>query len=214
MSNSPQKIKIVCISDTHNRHRALELPQGDILIHAGDQAEGRGSLEEIVDFNNWMGELDFKHKIAIAGNHDFIFQENWSVIKNYTSNYIYLKDEWYEAEGLKFYGSPWQPAFCNWAFNLPRGGTELAKKWRHIPDDTNVLITHGPPFGIGDKIPGVTNAGCKLLKSRVRELTSLKLHVFGHIHEGYGQEGIFVNASVLDKNYKLNNSPIVVEIER
>lgn len=208
--------RIVCISDTHNQHNKLKLPKGDILIHAGDQSAGTGDLGQVVDFNAWMGSLDFQHKIAIAGNHDFLFQENATVIKKYTSNYTYLCDEAYECMGLKFYGSPWQPLFHDWAFNLPRDGHELKQKWQQIPDDTNVLITHGPPFGILDNTSTGQRAGCKLLLERIHQLKRLKLSCHGHVHEGYGTHKLddltIVNASVLNRKYTLLNQPIVVDI--
>lgn len=208
--------RIVCISDTHNQHRALKIPAGDILIHAGDQSAGTGDLMQIEDFNAWMGTLDFKHKIVIAGNHDFLFQEHPTVIRRYAFNYTYLEDEAYEAEGLKFWGSPWQPAFFNWAFNLPRKGPELKTKWNQIPVDTSVLITHGPPYGYLDKTSRGELAGCEVLENKIHQLKRLKLHVSGHIHEGYGTYQLddltLVNASVLDNNYRLKNQPIVVDL--
>jgi Icc-related predicted phosphoesterase len=126
----------------------------------------------------------------------------------------YLLDEELELEGLKFYGSPYQPEFCNWAFNLPRG-PQLARKWAKIPDDTDVLITHGPPGGILDRVAGGELVGCNDLRKRVKEINP-KLHVFGHIHEAYGwhweDKTIFVNAANCDLGYNPINKPVVVEI--
>lgn len=208
--------RLVIVSDTHNQHNAVKLPKGDILIHAGDQASGTGDLGQVVDFNAWMGSLDFKHKIVIAGNHDGLFQDHASVIRKYTTNYTYLCDESYECVGLKFYGSPWQPDFHWWYFNLARDGDELKQKWQAIPEDTNILITHGPPHGILDKTAAGENAGCKLLLERIHQLKRLKLHCFGHIHEGYGTHQLddltLVNSSVLNREYKLVNDPIVIDL--
>ncbi|MCA1609264.1 MAG: metallophosphoesterase, partial [Acidobacteria bacterium] len=136
-----------------------------------------------------------------------------------SDNVRYLQDETFEIDGLKIYGSPWQPRFYDWAFNLMRG-RELREKWALIPDDVDVLVTHGPPQKILDAAPtahGFSNEGCEELRKRVEELRGrLLLHVFGHIHCGYGVEELlgvkFVNASVCDELYQPVNAPVVVEL--
>ncbi len=144
--------RIVCLSDTHNCNEQIALPDGDILIHAGD-ATIRGTIDEIVLFNEWFANLPHRRKIFVAGNHDWLFETNNAYARNLLSReIIYLQDSSVEIEGLKIYGSPWQPRFFDWAFNLNRGA-ELAEKWKLIPGDTDVLITHGPPFGILDEVP-------------------------------------------------------------
>lgn len=214
-------MKIVCLSDTHNCNEAIAVPDGDLLIHAGD-ATVNGSVDEIVLFNRWFAGLPHKYKIFVAGNHDWLFERNNGQARRLLSpEIIYLEDSAVEIEGLKIYGSPWQPRFFDWAFNLNRGA-ELAEKWRMIPDDTAILITHGPPNGILDEVPRryfVENTGCEELIQRVENLAenNLKLHIFGHIHCGYGQReefGVrFVNASNCDESYEPVQPPIVVEFD-
>jgi Icc-related predicted phosphoesterase len=190
------------------------VPDGDILIHAGD-ATIRGTIDEIVFFSDWFARLPHRHKIFVAGNHDWLFQINNRLARTLLDDeIIYLQDSMVEIEGLKIYGSPWQPWFFDWAFNLPRGAP-LAEKWKLIPGDTEVLITHGPPFGILDFPPGETSVGCEMLRLRVEEIRP-KLHVFGHIHHSYGTKekfGVkFVNASICDEAYEPTNAPPVFDL--
>lgn len=209
--------RIICLSDTHNFHEQISVPDGDILIHAGD-ATGRGTIPEIADFNRWFANQPHEHKILIAGNHDWLFEISSAAARRLLDDsIIYLEDSAVEIENLKFYGSPWQPRFFDWAFNLMRGA-ELAEKWEMIPADTDVLITHGPPNGILDEVPRryfIENTGCEELRKRV-EMVRPKLHVFGHIHCGYGQteqSGVkFVNASVCDEEYQPINAPVVIDL--
>lgn len=207
-------MKIVCISDTHGFHDSIELPKGDILIHAGDMSRV-GHMNELRDFNTWLGEQDFAHKLVIAGNHDMLFESGPSLARSLMTNCTYLQDSSVTIDGIKFYGAPWQPEFFSWAFNLPRG-PELAAKWAQIPDDTNVLITHGPPYGFLDMSKEGIKCGCRDLVDRIKNLTELKLHVYGHIHEGHGtyptSNPIVVNASTCNRNYQPINPPIVIEL--
>lgn len=208
-------MKLVCISDTHGHHRRLTLPDGDVLVHAGDLSRGRGSIDQVQDFNNWLGELPYKHKVVIPGNHDFPFERDLPLMRSMMTNCHLLVDEEVVIDGIKFYGSPWQPWFHSWAYNLPRG-EKLAAVWANIPDDTDVLITHGPPKDILDMTYwDQISVGCEELAKRVVEV-SPKVHVFGHIHEGYGEleyGGIkFINASSCTLQYQPLNPPIVVNI--
>lgn len=210
--------RVVCISDTHQQEEKLVVPDGDILIHAGDITYN-GSLEAMKRFNNWLGKLPHKHKIVICGNHDWCFQKpsekQWA--RHYTSNATYLEDSGVEVEGLKIWGSPWQPWFHSWAFNLERG-EEIREKWGLIPSDTDILVTHGPPFGYGDKTQRGERVGCEDLLLRIKEIKP-KLHVFGHIHEDPGMWGDpvigtwYVNASSCNLQYNPVNPPIVVDID-
>jgi len=209
--------KIVCLSDTHNYNEQIAVPDGGILIHAGD-ATIQGTIDEIVLFNEWFTNLPHPHKIFVAGNHDWLFETSNRLARTLLDSSIhYLEDSSVEIENLKIYGSPWQPRFFDWAFNLTRG-TELAEKWRLIPGDTDILITHGPPFGILDEVPRqywIENTGCDELRKRIEQVRP-RLHVFGHIHCGYGQMekfGVqFVNASNCDESYEPVNSPIVIDL--
>jgi len=143
-------MKITFISDTHNKHNHLTsnaynniLGSGDVLVHAGD-CTSMGKSHEITNFLNWLGMTDFKHKIFIAGNHDFGFETHTDIAEEFKERgIIYLFDTEVVIDGVKFYGSPWQPEFYDWAFNLPRG-EKLAEKWAKIPGNTDILITHGP----------------------------------------------------------------------
>lgn len=188
---------IVAISDTHAHHEGLALPDGDILVHAGDCTR-RGALEDLEAFNDWLGRLPHRHKIIIAGNHDFCFERTPDESRRLVTNAIYLQDEAIVIEGIKIWGSPWQPWFFDWAFNLYRG-QPIAAKWALIPNDTQLLITHGPPAGILDRTYSDYNVGCADLLERVLQIKP-RLHVFGHIHEAAGQREIrettFVNASI------------------
>ena len=210
--------KIVCLSDTHNAHDEIVVPDGDILLHAGD-ATNRGTLEEIHAFARWFERLPHKHKVLIAGNHDWFFEDAPAeTIKYVLPKTLYLQDSFVEIDGLKIYGSPWQPRFYDWAFNLNRGA-EIAQKWQLIPDDTDVLITHGPPFGVLDLAPRGSlpdeNTGCEELIKVVTRIKP-KLHVFGHIHHSYGAAEIsgvqFANAANCNEKYEPVNAPLVFDL--
>lgn len=217
------KKRITFISDTHNKHNSLTefLPGGDLLICSGD-ISGRGSITEIENFLWWYDRLDnYDTKIFISGNHDFSFEsENEKLIGLLTGykNIDYLQDERMDLwdgndEQLVIYGSPWQPEFHNWAFNLPRG-EKLKEKWDKIPVDVDILITHGPPFGKLDFVQyNNINVGCEELMKRIGEIKP-KIHVFGHIHEGFGYvfdgNTHFINASVLNERYEFRNKPVNV----
>ena len=235
-------MRIVCISDTHSLHDNMlhQLPKGDVLIHAGDTSN-RGGEKDVTNFIHWFQNLKgYDTKIFISGNHDHCFERinephhkgDYDWLNNLMSpenlsqsDVVYLEDSSFTIETsefsrpLKFYGSPWQPWFYDWAFNLPRLGTELQEKWNAIPNDVDVLITHTPPNGYGDFINNWrqpnTNVGCELLRIRVEEINPI-LNVFGHIHEGYGlytnDKTIFVNASICTLDYRPTNKPIVVDL--
>lgn len=210
-------MKIVCLSDTHNLHDKIVVPDGDVVVHAGD-ATMMGSIREVNEFLEWYDALPHRHKIFVAGNHDFLFQDDPTLAGSLLMNksIIYLQDNEVTIGGVCFYGSPWQPWFHDWAFNLDRNDGSLARKWAMIPDDVNVLIIHGPPMDILDRVEEGDNVGCYALADRIKDLKELKLAVFGHIHESYGTvetpNTIYVNASNCNRNYKAVNDPIVVEI--
>jgi Icc-related predicted phosphoesterase len=216
---------ITFISDTHSKHKQItsSLPGGDILIHAGD-ATSMGYKHEIQEFMKWMNGLsNYNHKIFIAGNHDWGFQNNPEMCKELLEFYdkvTYLEDNMkvigddYQT-AVKVWGSPWQPEFYNWAYNLPRKGEELKNKWELIPSDIDILITHGPAFGKVDKVIGkYENLGCELLAERI-QTSKPKIHVCGHIHSGYGYvfdgDTHYFNAAVLDEHYAFTQKPLTVD---
>jgi Icc-related predicted phosphoesterase len=211
-------MKIVCVSDTHGKHEQLnyDLPEGDMIIHAGD-ISNVGRIDEINQFTQWFSNLPYKYKIFIAGNHDFGFEKirhSNEIGISIPHGVIYLQDEMVEIEGIKIYGSPWQPEFYDWAFNLPRG-EKIAEKWNMIPENLDILITHGPPHGILDDTIQGMRVGCEDLYKRVMEVKP-KYHIFGHIHYGYGMkitdETIFLNAASLGERYEYRNKPMVINI--
>jgi len=226
-------MRIVCISDTHMQLDKFEIPDGDVLVHAGDMT-GRGRAMDINGELQKLIENRHKHIVFIAGNHDWLYEKNNKYAREIIGNFnqrsggrlIYLQDQQVEIDGVTFYGSPWQPEFCNWAFNLHRNSPELRYVCEKIPSGIDVLITHGPPHKILD-LPGgkyrfdpdgtPRHVGCEILAKEVIERVKPQLHVFGHIHGSYGEQmdyGIhFVNASSCNESYEPVNAPIVVDIE-
>lgn len=208
-------MRVVCISDTHFRHWQMKaVPEGDLLIHAGDITR-QGALDDVQSFNEWLGTLPYRHKVCICGNHDFCFERQPEQARRLITNAVYLQDEAIVIEGFKIYGSPWQPWFFDWAFNLHRGAA-IREKWELIPEDTDILVTHGPVYGILDRVKSGERVGCEDLLERIKELTHLKLHIAGHIHEAYGtaeMNGVkYVNASICTLSYEPDNAPLVVEL--
>ena len=215
-------MKMTFISDTHGKHEHLTskaynniLGSGDVLVHAGD-CTNVGKVGEIKDFLDWFSNTDYTHKIFIAGNHDFGFELVHDIAPEYKEKGVhYLFDSEVVIDGVKFYGSPWQPEFYDWAFNLPRG-EKLAEKWFSIPGNTDILITHGPAYGMLDWVPSGQQVGCQDLFHRVMEIQP-KIHVCGHIHCAYGQKYFnnveFLNAAVLNERYLHENKPIKLEFD-
>lgn len=209
-------MKIVAISDTHTQHNSLDLPPADMIIHAGDISY-KGTEKEVYEFYEWFAKLPYRYKVFIAGNHDFYFEKfsNHEIEEQLPKGIIYLNDSGVVIEGLKIWGSPIQPWFYSWAFNRVRG-EQIRKHWELIPQDTNILITHGPAYGVLDKTIHGLPVGCEDLMVKIREIRP-EYFICGHIHEGYGLKKIhdttFINASVLDVRYKMVNQPLVFEIK-
>lgn len=228
-------MKICHISDTHTKHGLIpEIEPCDILIHSGDFTN-KGEWYHTVNFLTWFNKQPARYKIFIAGNHDFNFDLSYSKhkkttyhnpipytqedINNYLSEFpdiIYLNDSGITIEGLNIWGSPVTPFFYDWAFNRERGG-EIKQHWGLIPNNTNVLIVHGPPKGYGDYVvQGNQNVGCEDLLERIKELKELKLACYGHIHSGHGKYVLkhedktvtLSNGSVLDEDYMLVYDPL------
>ena len=210
---------ITFISDTHGLHHNLtnDLQGGYMIIHSGD-ISNYGTLNQINDFLNWYTKLPYTHKIFIAGNHDFGFEsirhnnEPGIVIPD---NVIYLQDSSVIIDDIKIYGSPWQPRFHNWAFNVDRGDA-IAEKWKLIPKDADIVITHGPVYGILDDVPNGMRVGCEELYKKIVEIQP-KIFVSGHIHYGYGMRDFngttFINAASLSESYWYTNKPIVIDYD-
>ena len=206
-------VRLVLLSDTHNRCEGMEVPDGDLLLHAGDLT-GRGTLPEIERANAWLASLPHPRKVVVAGNHDFAFERAPAEARARLDAATYLEDGETEVGGLRIWGSPWQPRFRDWAFNLPRGPA-LAAVWARIPEGIDVLLVHGPPAGVLDRTASGAAVGCRELRAAVERVRP-RLCVFGHIHEGYGTlraDGtLFVNASNCDVAYRPVNPPQVVEL--
>ena len=221
-------MKITILSDTHTKHRYCEndLPGGDLLIHAGDFMNSGYNPIEAMEFFKWFDEIDnYDFKVFIAGNHDRWMQDKTEESRGILTGYKtidYLQDDWMtvgdsdphdpNVKTAKIYGSPWQPEFYNWAFNLPRNGEELKSKWDMIHEDTDILITHGPAWGFLDDVEGNRNVhlGCELLAERIKQIKP-KIHICGHIHSGYGHyydgHTHYFNASVLNERYSYSHLP-------
>ena len=235
-------MKIVLMSDSHGRHDNIYvlkdddllsnqetlnnitggvfLPaEADMIIHGGDISMG-GYEYEIESFLKWYSLLPYKYKILISGNHDKLFEKQRGLSQELLKKYpdiIYLESQEVIIEGIKIYGEPRQPTFgYGWVFNVDRG-EKIKKYWDAVPDDIEVLVTHGPPYEILDLTARGGVVGCVDLLNRIKELKSLKLCIFGHIHEDAGYQFIngvhFINASVLNLQYQLQNRPMIFEVD-
>lgn len=213
-------MRFVATSDTHGTLGRMAVPDGDVFIHAGD-ATIRGSQKEFEQFNEDLGRLPHPIKIFIPGNHDKITErvpeEAVALLTNVTH---YLVDQEVVLDGIKIYGSPWQPRFgFGFAWNADRG-VEIKSKWDKIPEDTDILVTHGPPFGIGDEVgiaPWVDNVGCQDLLEAIQRI-GCRYHISGHIHEGFGArkvgETTYINAAAVALSYNPVNPPYVFNMEK
>lgn len=230
-------MRITVISDTHTRHGLIpmeDLPGGDLLIHAGDIMNSGYNKNDILDFCTWFHSLDqYENKVFIAGNHDRMFENHPKEVEALINPYLnidYIQDDEFVIYGdgpegnspndnIRIYGSPWQPEFYSWAFNLKRNSLELSGKWEAIPDNTDILITHGPAFRTLDTVEGRPwdNLGCELLAERIERLKP-KIHVCGHIHSGYGyvfKDGThFFNAAILDERYEYTQKPMTFDWDK
>ena len=196
---------VVCISDTHNSHRDIKVPDGDILIHAGD-VSWQGEREIYKDIDAWFATLPHRYKIIVAGNHDFDFYAYpW---KHATP----LFDGDVSVLGLHIWGSPITPHFGSWAYMADRGAS-IKRHWDRIPMMPDIVVTHGPAYGILDKNRMGESCGCEELEQRLRVVRPMA-HVCGHIHGGYGVtsvDGITrVNASTCNEDYMAVNVPIIL----
>ena len=206
-------MRIVLVSDTHGLHRQLEVPSGELLIHAGDFTFYSKPPSIVSDFNGWLGSLPHRHKLVIPGNHEFALEEprNQGAI----ANAILLVDSGVEVEGIRIWGSPVTPLYGG-AFGMSRAA-DRKRHWARIPEGLDILITHGPPLGILDHGPrSERHEGCPELREAVLQARP-RVHVFGHIHAGYGTlrtpDTLFVNASLLGEDGSLSRKPIVIDLQ-
>ncbi len=232
-------MKIIALSDLHG-NLPEQLPACDLLLLAGDLcplqshdfAFQAGWLD--TEFREWLYEQKARRIVGVAGNHDFVFERAPHLLPR-DLPWRYLQDAGFNWNGVKIWGTPWQPWFWDWAFN---GDPErLQRQWRLIPDETDILVVHGPPFGYGDGIPenlspqppspdrrggqggsgsGVRHAGCPWLLERIQEIKP-KLVVFGHIHEGRGEWQLgptrLANVTLVDEAYEPVYPPWTCELE-
>lgn len=232
-------MKIVTISDVHGKWNKIQIPECDVLISCGDYSF-RGEEWMVKDFHTWLNKQEAGYVVSVQGNHELWVERNFQAAKEIAEKAcpgVYFIDEGaFEIEGVKFYGSAITPFFCDWAWNRNRGDidnvnyfsgkTRLVKAikphWDKIPDDTQVLVTHGPPAGILDtvyQVDGITprdRAGCHDLMNRILQLKQLKMHCFGHIHGSSGEtvfNGVkFINASICDEMYMPTNPVRIFEL--
>jgi predicted phosphohydrolase len=207
-------MRFVCVSDTHLTTDGVELPPGDVLLHAGDLTR-RGRPAEIEAAGSWLASLPYAHKVVIAGNHDFELEKGPQRARELLPGVTYLQDDEVTIGGLRIWGSPWQPWFMDWAFNLRRGPA-IRAKWKLVPAGVDVLITHGPPAGILDRTERGEPVGCADLLAELERIAP-RVHVFGHIHEAAGEleaNGIrFVNAAICDVRYRPVQPARVFDLE-
>lgn len=229
-------MKIVAISDTHTKHRLIQIPECDVLVHAGDFS-WRGRFPEVVDFASWLREQPAKRIIVIAGNHELTFDRYHRgydpsardlIVNDPFGRITYLENKSVIIDGVKFYGTPYTPWFHDWAFNGIETNTapfsnmalpKLRDVYSYIDDDTDVLVCHGPAYGCADQ-GGFGNSDERLgstdLLRRTQQLKRLKLTICGHIHEARGivtlENKVYANVSTLDRDYETARPPMVFNL--
>ena len=213
-AKTAKSIRLVLISDTHELHRELDVPDGDILIHCGDLSMMSRSLAAIEDFDEWLGELPHRVKLVVPGNHEFVLEDSGR--RGLITNATMLINESVMVMGLRIWGSPVTPLYGA-AFGLisDRDRTRL---YAQIPGDTDIVITHGPPYGVLDQAPGSEyHAGCRQLLAAI-ERVKPRLHVFGHAHGCFGMmdtpETLFANVALLGSDGSLSSPPVVLQMSR
>lgn len=218
-------MRIVAISDTHDNHRQIEIPPCDILIVAGDFTCHREPIrEKYEDFREWLKEQPAKWKVVVAGNHDTLLEQIdgaeffngngiWYLQDETLNIYIAPEDRKDGKAFLRIYGSPWTPEFAGWAFMKP--DEELKEYWDKIPEDTDILITHGPPLGFLDENSSGYFCGSKSLWDTL-QVKKPKYHIFGHIHESFGEYKskniLFLNVAQTNVLNEIINDPVVIDL--
>lgn len=207
-------MRIVCVSDTHGAHQNVKVPEGDVFIFAGDASIC--SWEMYHNFDKWLKTIPCKHKIVVAGNHDSLPYENYLTNQRFRlENAHYLCHNIITIEDIKFFGSPFSKEYNGWFFMASE--EHLQYKWKQIPEDTDVLITHGPAYGWLDQNVDGKHCGSKTLRTRLEEIKP-KYHITGHIHEASAvlqtEHTTVINCSFLDENYKFKFQPKVFDFEK
>jgi Icc-related predicted phosphoesterase len=200
-------MKLVLVSDTHEQHDRLGVLEGDVLIHCGDHQQRHDPDPAVVgSLDAWFARQRFRHILAIGGNHDFALFAGATL-----EHATVLEDAAVTLDGLRFWGAPWTPDLPGWAFYQDDAGMQA--KWDRIPPDTDVLITHTPPFRILDRPTRGGHLGCRHLRAAVERIQP-RLHVFGHVHASGGtvEHGPtqFVNAACLHRGGF--RGPVVVDL--
>jgi predicted phosphohydrolase len=184
-------LRLVCISDTHNKIDQIRIPNGDVFIHCGDAVIYLTSGRDLVRFNQFVGQLPHRYKLFISGNHCICLDPTRpDLSRQILSNMTYLQDELIEIEGVRIYGTPWRPKR---GFIYPAEAFGYDPKlirsdiWSHIPEDIDILLTHGPPYSVRDYHPLTDELiGCPGLLDEVVTRVRPRIHLFGHMHECRG----------------------------
>lgn len=217
-------MKIVAISDTHGYHRRMTIPEGDMLICAGDFSM-RAKLNDVRQFSEWFNKQPHQYKVIVPGNHDVYCEGEKSWSKEEFAPAIYLDHEEAEVAGYRIFGSPYSSSIYEpspWAFDYNPRGTQSEYLWSQIPDGIDILVTHGPPKGILDRVldphPGEDpHVGDVNLLYHVKRALP-RVHIFGHIHEGAGSYESdvwttkFYNACICDVHYQPTNPVTIIEL--
>jgi Icc-related predicted phosphoesterase len=214
-------MKICIISDVHNKFNKITIPECDLLISCGDYSF-LGETHEVRNFHKWLNKQKADNMISVQGNHEKGVEKDFNLSKEIAVAHcpkVHFIDEGFlEIKGYKIWCSAVTPYFCNWAWNRFRG-EDIKKHWDRIPLDIDILVTHGPPYGILDTVSThspIRNLGCEMLANKIKELKNLKLHCFGHIHSSYGsteKDGVtYINASICTEEYKPLNAPMFFEL--
>ena len=226
-------MRILCLSDTHGYHERLPIDETvDVIVHTGDfsNSYGKNNIYETEEFLSWFNSLNVKYKILVAGNHDTYFEElskkgGINAVKDYLSvdysNIIYLQDSGISINGINFYGAPWCPIYYDWAFMVDDDYQKMM--FSKIPEDTNILLTHTPAYGILDYSNGKLCGSTPLLNriQEIKSLGNLKYHIFGHIHmdDGNSKEHVgnnektdYIAVNACNINYLGFYEPIIIEI--